>query len=78
MGLAAALVSGGCGGGGGDDGPESPPAAPGANVDPDADGVIGGSVNRAKDVADDAESRDADLEQQGGGGSGGGAVPPDR
>jgi hypothetical protein len=65
--LAASLSVGACGGG---DAPESPPAAPGANVDPNADGVVGGSINKAKAVADDAESRDAQLEQQGGGGAG--------
>jgi hypothetical protein len=65
---AALAVSLGLGACGGDDAPESPPAAPGADVDPNADGVIGGSINKAKDVGDDAESRDAQLEQQGGGG----------
>ena len=60
-----ALLGGACGGGGDDSSP--PPAAPGANVDPSAGGVVGGSINKAKDVADDAESRDAQLEQQGGG-----------
>ena len=64
--LVASALVGACGG---DDASESPPAAPGANVDPNADGVVGGSINRAKDVANDAESRDAQLEQQGGGGA---------
>ena len=67
--LALAVVGGGaCGGGGGDDAPEAPPAAPAANVDPKAGGVVGGPINRAKDVAGDAESRDARLEESGGGG----------
>ena len=67
---AALVLVGACGGGGdgGTDGGGSPaPAAPGANVDPAAGGVVGGSINRAKDVAEDAEQRDAQLEQQGGG-----------
>ena len=65
----AAVGAAGCGGGnGGSDGGTDPaPAAPGANVDPGAGGVVGGSINRAKDVAGDAESRGAQLEQQGGG-----------
>ena len=62
--VALALAVAGACGGGGEDSP--PPAAPGANVDPGAGGVVGGSINRAKDVADDAESRDQELEQQGG------------
>ncbi len=62
--VAAALAFAGCGGG---DGAESPPASPGANVDPGADGVVGGSINKAKGVAEDSEERDAQLEQQGDG-----------
>ncbi len=60
--LVGALALAGCGGGGGED---SPPATPGANVDPGADGVVGGSINKAKGVAEDSEERDAQLEQQG-------------
>jgi hypothetical protein len=68
----AALVGvGACGGGGGGGGggasTAETPAAPGANVDPNATGVVGGSINRAKAVASDAESRDAQLTEQGGG-----------
>jgi hypothetical protein len=59
---------GACGGGDGGGG-DPAPAAPGANVDPNADGVVGGSINKAKGVANDAEERDAQLEQQGGGGA---------
>ena len=68
--LVASLV-GACGGSGGDGGAGdgTTPAVPGASVDPNATGVVGGSINRAKDVADDAESRDAQIDQQGGGGS---------
>lgn len=61
--LVGALALAGCGGGGA----ESPPASPGANVDPGADGVVGGSINKAKGVAEDSEERDAQLEQQGDG-----------
>lgn len=65
--VAAGLTGSACGGGGGDDGGTPPaPAAPGADVDPGADGVVGGSINKAKDVADDASSREDQLEQQGG------------
>ena len=66
--LTVALSLGACGGGGDAEAPAPPapadPAAPGAGVDPNADGVVGGSINRAKDVADDAESRGAQLDQQ--------------
>ena len=61
----ALLGAGACGGGGGDGESEAPPAPPAADVDPNAGGVVGGSINRAKDVADDAESRDAQLEDPG-------------
>jgi len=61
---AAALLAPACGSGGGE---EPPPATPGANVDPGADGVVGGSINKAKGVAEDSEERDAQLEQQGDG-----------
>ena len=37
----------------------------GANVDPGADSVVGGSINKAKGVAEDSEERDAQLEKQG-------------
>jgi phage-related minor tail protein len=66
----AVPVLGACGGGGssGSGSSSDTPAAPGANVDPNATGYIGGSVNKAKAVAADSEQRDAQLEQQGGGG----------
>jgi hypothetical protein len=62
--VAVALVAGACGGGGGGES-ETPPAAPGANVDPNATGVVGGSINKAKAVAEDSADRDAQMEQQG-------------
>jgi hypothetical protein len=67
---ACATVSlfGACGGGG-DGGSSSTPAttapAPGANVDPNATGYVGGSINKAKAVAASSEQHDADVEQQG-------------
>ena len=64
--VASIALLGACGGGSGSDGGSTPaPASPGANVDPNAHGVVGGPINRAKDVAEDAESRDAQVEQQG-------------
>lgn len=57
--LIGAVAFAGCGG----SEAQPPPAAPGANVDPNADGVVGGSINKAKGVAEDSEERDAQLEQ---------------
>jgi hypothetical protein len=68
LGVAASALLGGACGGGDSSGTSSTPTttpAPGANVDPNATGYIGGSVNRAKTVAANAESRDAQVEQQG-------------
>ena len=72
VGIGAVSLLGACGGGGGSSPSSSPdaPASPGANVDPNATGYIGGSVNKAKAVADDAAQRDAQLESQGGGAAG--------
>lgn len=74
--LAAAMVVVGalglsaCGGGTGK--PASPtvpavsnvPLAPGANIDPNANGTFTGPINRARDVAGDANQRTQQLEQQ--------------
>jgi hypothetical protein len=70
-GLAVPLL-GACGGGGGGGGGASSTAttsaAPGANVDPNATGYIGGSINRAKTVASQQEQHDNQIQQQGGAG----------
>lgn len=56
------MLAGACGGGG-DAGDR--PATPGANVDPNSGNVITDPINKAKDAADDAEARDAQIEKQG-------------
>ncbi len=63
--LAGAVVLGGCG----DDKPAAPeastvPAPPAANIDPNADGVITGPINRARRTAGDAERRSQEVDQQ--------------
>lgn len=65
--LAGAAILGGCGGGG--DKPAAPevstvPAPPAANIDPNADGVLTGPINRARNTAGDAERRSRELDQQ--------------
>ena len=72
LGVGAVSLLGACGGGGGGGGassttPTTTPA-PGAKIDPNATGYIGGPVNKAKAVANQSEQRDAQLEQQGSGG----------
>jgi hypothetical protein len=63
-----ALTLGACGGGGSSSGstPTTSPA-PGANIDPNSQGVIGGPVNRAKSAVDAQNQQTRQEEQQTGG-----------
>ena len=61
--LSAALALGACGGAGGSDAPAPPAAA----VADDADSAVGGPVDRARDVADDLNRRQEQIEQRAGG-----------
>ena len=65
--LAAASLLGACGGGDSDSGSSTATTAPapGANVDPNATGYVGGSINKAKAVANQSDERNAQVEQQG-------------
>jgi hypothetical protein len=68
IGACAVSLLGACGGGGGGASPstaQTTTPAPGANVDPNATGYVGGSINKAKAVAASSEQHDAQVEQQG-------------
>ena len=66
-GLILVLVLGGgaCGGGGGGAGSSDAETSnePAANVDPESDNFITGPVNQTKQVADDVEARNQQLDQ---------------
>src|SRR4051812_14992785 len=71
LGALAVPVLGACGGGGGSSSPSTAPTtspAPGAKVDPNATGYVGGSINKAKAVAAQQEQHDGQIQQQGGAG----------
>ena len=69
--FAAALMTAACGGGGGaSHGSATTPTtspAPGANVDPNANGVYTGPINRAKQVGQQSDARNQQVDSQGGG-----------
>jgi hypothetical protein len=64
-----ALTLGACGGGGGSSSGSTPTTspAPGANIGPNSQGVIGGPVNRAKSAVDAQNQQTHQEEQQTGG-----------
>ena len=64
-----ALTLGACGGGGQSSGSTTPTTtpAPGANVDPNSNGVIAGPVNRAKSVVSSLNQQQQQEQQQTGG-----------
>ena len=66
--VALALTLGACGGGGSSSGstPTTTPA-PGAKVDPNSQGVVGGPVNRAKSAVSSLNQHQQHEEQQTGG-----------
>ena len=66
--VALALTLGACGGGGSSSGstPTTAPA-PGAKVDPNSQGVVGGPVNRAKSAVSSLNQYQQHEEQQTGG-----------
>lgn len=66
---AAALMGTGCGGGGGATKPAAPAPAPGANVDPNANGTYTGPINKAKQVGQQSDVRNQQVQQQGGDGT---------
>ena len=59
--LTVAGLAGGCGSG---DDTQAPPAA---EVDPNADGYVGGPINQAKTQASNLTEQQRQVEQQGGG-----------
>jgi hypothetical protein len=60
IGVVALALLGACGGGGG-----SAPATPGANVDPTSNNGITGPINKAKQVGQQSEARDKQMEGAG-------------
>jgi hypothetical protein len=63
--VAALLAVGACGGGAKPSGASPPPSsAPGANIDPNANGTFTGPINQAKRVAGQQTQHDAQENQQ--------------
>jgi ABC-type uncharacterized transport system auxiliary subunit len=56
-----AVVLGACGGGGAKPASTSTPAAPGANVDPNANGTFTGPINKAKTTATNVNNQQQQL-----------------
>jgi len=67
--LVLALTLGACGGGGQSSGSTTPTTtpAPGAKIDPNSQGVVGGPVNRAKTAVSNLNQQQHQEEQQTGG-----------